>query len=273
MLSGHPNVITVPETTWLISAVNTAMASDGPCDAARIIKRIIKHRQFRLWDIDVDAGALADDLPVDAGVPCVAEITRRIVRIYAQKHGKPNATIWVDHTSEHVRYLMRLFETFPRGQAIHMVRDGRGVAASVMPLEWGPKTILRSARWWAAYIGAGTAAEWHFAEGKVLRVRYERLVNTPESSLQWLCEQMQWEYDDRMAGLNGFTIPQFSPDRKAMVGKKPDPSQVYRWKEQLSPREIELFEYSTGDLLRYFGYELMGRFDAAPPHKTASRTS
>lgn len=265
MLGGHPNVVTVPESQWLIHAVNMAMASEGPCDAAKVIRKITKNWRFRWWDLQIDEQALLHDLPVEAGVPCVAEITRRIVRQYAQKQGKPDATIWVDHTPEHLRYLMRLFETFPRGQAIHLVRDGRAVAASVMPLDWGPNTIIRAAQWWAARVGAGVAAEWHFAEGKVVRVRYERLVQTPESSLQWLCEQMEWEYDEKMAAGAGFAVPRFTAEQHALVGSAPDASRAFKWKEKLTPRQIELFEITTGDLLRYFGYELMGRFDAPLP--------
>lgn len=268
MLGGHPNVITVPESQWLINAVNLAMSCEGPCDAAKVIGKITRNWRFRLWDIELDEQALLRDLPIETGVPCVAEITRRIVGQYAAKHGKPDATIWVDHTPEHVRYLMRLFETFPRAQGIHLVRDGRAVAASVMPLDWGPNTIIRAAQWWAARVGAGVSAEWHFAEGKVVRVRYERLVQTPESSLQWLCEQMEWEYDEKMAAGSGFAVPNFTADQHALVGSKPDASRAFTWKQRLTPRQIELFEFTTGDLLRYFGYELMGRFDAPPPTRT-----
>ena len=80
MLGGHPDVITVPESQWLIHAVNSALSSEGVFDAAQIIQRIARHWRFYFWGIELDEKTFLRDFPVETGGPCVAEIARRVGR-------------------------------------------------------------------------------------------------------------------------------------------------------------------------------------------------
>lgn len=259
MLGGHPQYAAVPEAQWLVPAVNRARAAGGNVDAAKLLRGIERDWRFRLWEIETDAALVEGE---DVGV---AELTRRIVRRFAQQRGRANPLWWIDHTPEHVRFLSRLFEVFPGARAVHLVRDGRAVAASVMPLDWGPNTIIRAANWWAGRVGAGVAAECHFAENRIVRMRYEKLVQSPASSLRWLCEQLDLEYHEAMAGGGGFEVPAFTKSQHALVGAGVDASRIDRWKSKLSARQIELFEFVTGDLLQYLGFGLVSRADAPPP--------
>ena len=45
---------------------------------------------------------------------------------------------WVDHTPVNLKFFMHLVKHYERAKFIHIVRDGRAVASSVIPLEWGP---------------------------------------------------------------------------------------------------------------------------------------
>lgn len=39
-----------------------------------------------------------------------------------------------------------------------------------------------------------------------------------------------------------------------LVGKAPDPARIHGWQQQLIPRQIEIFESVTADLLEMLGY-------------------
>ena len=53
-----------------------------------------------------------------------------------------------------------------------LIRNGRAVAASVLPFDWRPNTILKTARFWKDSVNYGLDAET-FIPQRVYRVRYE----------------------------------------------------------------------------------------------------
>jgi hypothetical protein len=62
-------------------------------------------------------------------------------------------------------------------------------------------------------------------------------------------------------------VPEYTLKQHALVGKEPDASRVDAWEKELTPRQIEIFEFYTGDLLRYLGYPLRYGLKARKPAK------
>ena len=77
-----------------------------------------------------------------------------------------------------------LNEEFPKAKYIHLLRDGRAVANSVLSLDWGPNTIPVAARSWVKNVSYGLAAESFFNNEKILRVKYENLTLKPIETLK-----------------------------------------------------------------------------------------
>jgi hypothetical protein len=161
--------------------------------------------------------------------------------------------MWLDHTPKNVRYAHTLFAAFPDARMVHIVRDGRAVAASILPLDWGPNVIDSAARFWAERLAYGLAAELCWPE-KIIRVHYEDLIQHSQSTLKALCEHLTISYDPAMSQGRGFQVPSYTAQQHLLVGKAPDPTRIDAWKQQLTPRQIEIFENLTGDLLKTFGY-------------------
>jgi hypothetical protein len=161
--------------------------------------------------------------------------------------------VWIDHTPKNALYTATLFRTFPEAKMIHIVRDGRAVAASILPLDWGPNEIEPAARFWAGRLAYGLIAESCWPD-KVFRVHYEDLVQGPEVTLQKLCTVLDLTYDPAMNQTAGFQVPQYTAQQHALIGQVPDRSRVSGWEKQLTPRQVEIFEYTTGDLLEMLGY-------------------
>jgi len=212
--------------------------------ATEAARGIAGHWRFRIWELDAPA-------PPDH-VRSGTEYLSWLVANYAADHGVPEPRWWVDHTPENVLVWGRLFAMFPEAKGIHLVRDGRGVAASVRRLTWGPTTILGSARYWRARVDAGIAAEEAHPD-RVLRVRYEELLEDPTSELDRIGAFLGATARADAAG-GRFETPAYTQDQHRLVGRPPDPSRAQSWARALTPRQIELFEAEAGTLLAALGY-------------------
>jgi hypothetical protein len=163
--------------------------------------------------------------------------------------------VWIDHTPRNMNFASTISEEFPDGRFVHIVRDGRAVAASLLRVDWGPNTIDEAARMWLVRLSYGLAAE-AATEGviPVTRVRYEDLVAEPEPTLRRLCEQLELEYHPDMVEAGGFTPPASSRSIHELVGRSPEPDRTEAWRRELTARQIEIFESIANDALRMVGY-------------------
>ncbi|NDJ35134.1 MAG: sulfotransferase [Chloroflexi bacterium] len=262
MLGGHSRAISTPESHFKQTALRSLGGNLNAFDVDEAYARIKDSFRFKIWEVDPP--------PLPDHITSYAGLLNWLAALYARQVGKDQAEIWVDHTPENATYATMLFELFPQAKLLHIVRDGRGVAASIMPLDWGPNTILRAAHWWVEYVSYGLALEHTYPE-RVLRVHYEGLVTDPQSTLQAICQFAELDLQPAMLEAAGFQVPAYTASQHELVGQKPDPSRATRWEKRLTQREIELFEYATRDYLGYLGYPL--RFgwqaQAASPVETA----
>jgi hypothetical protein len=260
MLGAHSDCICSPESHFKISVLRARDWNLERVDLAYALNVIRKHWRFKIWDMPLDQAALSEAVWQDT----YASLLERIVAQYGAKIDKSNTNTWVDHTPSNVRYAPRLLEVFPQAKFIHVVRDGRAVAASIMPLDWGPNSIIGAAHWWLAETQAGLAMETLLPPDRISRIRYEDLVTQPEQRLSDLCAFLGIEYQPQMAMAGGFTPPKYTAHQHTLIGSKPDAKRVTRWQTKLSPRQIELFESLTFDYLHYLGYPLEYGSQALP---------
>ena len=101
----------------------------------------------------------------------------------------------------------------------------------------------------------GLAAESSFGPERVTRVRYEDLILEPRATLESLCSSLDLEFEEGMLAADGLRVPEYTTDWHKLVGSSPDPARIEAWREELEPRQIEIFESITGDLLTYLGYQ------------------
>ncbi len=248
MLGVHPACICVPESQF-----KAALLKDPNLrNAADIHRLICANWRFKLWDMPVALGELALN-GTTADHPALTML--RLVELYAAKMNKPGARVWIDHTPHNVRQGKLLARAFPNSKFIHTVRDGRAVAASVMPLDWGPNSIIEAAHFWVDQTAYGLAAEQQFGKERVLRVYYERLVREPVPVMQEVAAFLGLEFTQEMSEGGGFVVPQYSVAQHQLIARHPDPSRIDAWTNVLTRREREIFEHLTEDFLDYMGYE------------------
>jgi len=263
MLGGAENCVATPESQFKTAVLPYCRKKDGTVDVRLAYRRIVKHWRFKLWRL-----RKSDYNWVIEKSFSYSELIRNLVKAYAIKNGKADASVWIDHTPNNLQHAKTLLDFFPEAKFIHIVRDGRAVAASVIPLDWGPNTIMYAAHWWVERVAFGLAAESFLGPQHVIRVRYEDILRKPEDSLRWLCNLLDIEYNPEMLEGKGFTPPQYTRRQHKLIGKKPDPMRLEAWKTTLSPRDVEIFEALTGDFLVYLGYKpLYGAIAKGPSRK------
>ncbi len=242
LLGVPPAHICTPETTFKWGLVHRWR---WPDDARDAIGWLTRYPKFRELGIDVRPLAL-ETLPL-------REALEAIVREYGRSLGRPDGELWIDHTPINIRMGKALAELFPDARFIDLVRDGRAIAASVIPLDWGPNDVIAAAEDWTRSLAHGLSLATTFPD-RVMRVRYEDLVTDPATVLAKICAFAGIAYDPRMVDGGGFRLPQSLAKQHALVGQRPDASRLDAWRTKLTPREVEIFEAIVGELLPLHGY-------------------
>lgn len=247
MLGAHPRCICVPESQFKAQLLKDPRL----IESADIHRFITGQWRFKLWDLPLGA----DDLALNGTAENrPARSMQHLVQLYAAKVGKTEARVWIDHTPHNVRQAQLLAGAFPDAKFIHLVRDGRAIAASVMPLDWGPNSITEAAHFWVEQTAYGLAAEQTLGPERVRRVYYEELVRNPDGVMRELADFAGLDFTPRLVEGGGFIPPRYTADQHTLVASRPDPSRIDAWRSKLSRREHEIFEHLTEDFLGYLGY-------------------
>lgn len=141
----------------------------------------------------------------------------------------------------------RLRFIWPEARYIHLVRDPRDVARSVVQKGWAGN-IYQACELWLAAENCWDSLAGHLAGDQAIEIHYEDLVMRTEAVLTDICRFMGVEYSEHMLGYQA-DAPQYPP---------PDPALVEQWKMKLPPRDVAKVELRTAWLLESRGYVRSG---------------
>jgi hypothetical protein len=263
MMDAHPELAIPPETHFIPEFVEACDAGAGPDEAVELLSRHRRWPDFRLDSAELLARFHGLD-PFTAG-----DALRAFYVYYADVAGKPR---WGDKTPHYTRKMPVIERVLPEARFIHLIRDGRDVALSLMEVHFGPDDVLSAAKRWTGWI---TKARHHAQRvGHYLELRYEDLVADPETLLRRICNFIDLPWDPAMLGYHerapdrmeeiarDFERPQGGPaipaDVRARqhrhVSRPPLGDRVARWRRDMSPGDQAAFESVAGDLLAELGY-------------------
>ena len=120
------------------------------------------------FDAAVQAFASIED-PIAAS----RALVRGMLDPIAARAGKAG---WIEHSPNNLPVADTLADIFPEAKFIHVVRDARDRACSVLRLPWGPTTHETAIDAWELRLRAGDRATRRLPAGKVLVVQFEDLV-------------------------------------------------------------------------------------------------
>lgn len=171
---------------------------------------------------------------------------------YCETTGKKR---WIDKTSQYVEHLEFVNELFPKCKVIHIIRDGRDVAASARE-KWGKMSFFAILHRWPKQVRMGRfAGEW-LGNDRYFEITYENLVNDPRKALTALTTFLGTKWDDALLNHSGkrhsITIQQPNIDKRALhpINK----SKVGSWKRRLCWHERLFVGLGFRNLLFELGY-------------------
>jgi hypothetical protein len=255
MLGSHSRGVAVPESAFF--QVDAPEDPATPVDLAAAVRKWRDAGCFDEYDLDPDRSP--------EGVGTHADAVRWVIREQAAAVGRPDPAFWVDHAPLNTFYVPTILAHFPEARFTHLLRDGRAVAASMLPLWWGPMTVHEAAAAWQRFVASALAAAHCAPPESYVGVRFEDLVEDPEPALRRIMAAVGFDYEPGMATGSGYKVPETTRHHHELVGSAPQANRAEAWRRALTRRQIEIFEYGARGLLETLGY--------APVHRRPRKPS
>ena len=227
----------------------------------------------RHWRSAFDPVAFADDLGANVrfrewGMPVpdlsgVADYADAVRSVYAAYASTAGADRYGDKTPPFVLHMELLAGLFPEARFVHVVRDGRDVARSLVQTSFGPNRLARAAEVWTRRVTAGRASGARLGPERHLEVRYESLVGEPAATLRSVCAFLELEFGDEMLHPEDaeMLLPEGERAHHANLAMPVTPG-LRDWRRDMPDADVALVEAVAGDLLSELGYER--RFPKVP---------
>ncbi|MFK8006496.1 MAG: sulfotransferase [Saprospiraceae bacterium] len=214
----------------------------------------IEKNNFLQWLIKNDGkGRLAEILDVQ-NVDQFENVQELYEHSISQKLEKNSKKIWGDKSPNLQYYLSDLKLLLPSTKIIHIIRDGRSNAYSLSTR--GYRNLKLSAQNWVDGNVRGIVNQNILGKNNYLIIKYEDLLNHPETQMRMICDFLNLPYFDSIIQLSGNGLA----EEKNYVKSFFDTSKIDKWKTQLSPKEVKIIEKIQGPLLQKMGYELVNDF-------------
>lgn len=253
---------------------------------------------LRLWNGQIETGRPQDRGGV--GLPCYFTETEFnlavkdfLVRLLAPMVGNLGpGEYFLEKTPLHALLIPEILQFLPRAKFIHLLRDGRDVAASLLAASrswgraWAPSDPLKAARLWKSYVEAVERATPTIPPGQYHEVRYERLRAAPLQVLAQLAQfiGVEWETEPMTAAVQmnamdvvksgeGTPIPKGGEfgSRTGQVVREPEGfvrrGEPGGWQRDLSMIERAKVWLVASQTLRRVGYPWGPSYLESPAHR------
>lgn len=231
MLGHHPMLAWQNEFEYTVDRVGTGGRFPG-LDSYRSF--LEQHRVFRANGYEIDAALEYPDLVRSFLAQCRGRAEKPLV----------GATVH--------RHFDRLLEIWPDARFIHLVRDPRDVAPSVVGMGWAGNVYHACERWIESERTWDRVAE-RIGQDRFIELRFEKVLADPAGELARVCSFIGIDFDASMLSFHEQTSY-----------SAPDASASQRWSRKLSIRDVRLIEGRAGDLIESRGYEASGHEPLTP---------
>jgi hypothetical protein len=253
MLDAHPTLAIPPESHFipLVARVRSRYDQPSGFDAEHMAADVMRGLRFRDWHLSEDAvrAAIRDRRPTT-----LASAIECFFVAYADAHG---TTRWGDKTPGYSIELPLISELFPEAVFVHLIRDGRNVALSLMEVPRAPRSFAEAGQLWRSRVSTGRV-DGAALGPRYLELRYESLVEDPESALKQICALASLEYTPAMLDYHREDPAASVPERNWGHHRnlaRPPTTGLRDWRERMSDADQQLFEAVAGDQLSSLGYE------------------
>ena len=177
--------------------------------------------------------------------------------IYDLKAESDNASFWVCKSMDNVKYATELESSGMNMFYIYLYRDGRDVACSFKKAIVGEKHVYHIANQWASNQLACFDLKHKIESGRFLTVSYENLLQHPKKEMKRISSFLNISFKKEVFN---FYHSEESKNT-AIAGKMWEnvsrpilKNNTNKYKVELTPLEIAIFEKQAGQILCQLGY-------------------
>jgi sulfotransferase family protein len=258
IVSAHPEIVITPEAHWIPVwfEQRRGLTSDGFV-TPELVSELLSHNKFTLFGLGREALMSL----MDSGQPIsYASFVTGIFDLYGKAQGKKAVG---NKTPDSARRMGTLHVLWPEARFVHLIRDGRDVALSLMNWPsvrtkkpgtfptWKDDPVSTAALWWELNVRRGREAGQLLGPELYRELRYESLVAHPDHECATLCEFLGLAYNEAMLHYH----EAFRPAADSGVhDRQPITSGLRNWRVQMPASDVERFEATVGPLLDELGY-------------------
>lgn len=170
---------------------------------------------------------------------------------------------WIEKTPNHIACIPLIRKYFPDAPIIHIVRDPRDVALSIVaaPWEWAPRSFEGALALWLYYEDLAKKAVCE--DDRIYTIRYEDLVSKPEKYLRELCNCISEEFSSDMLDTSESAkhVNSLNESWKIKVSDVIDQGRAAVWKSSLTSDQIRNSAALLSEYLGYYSYPVTDRPD------------
>lgn len=190
---------------------------------------------------------------------CVRQFTNAI---FSPEMQRSRAEVWCEKTPRNILYATDLQQLYPEMRFVHIVRDGRDVASSMVDRQFWPVapserfpetkefnghiTVEKAAAYWETLLELADCILGKLPEENYIHVRFEDLMSQPEVEfsriLNFVGVDSSSEVIDEILDVSG------GPRLRS------ESAHIGRWRGQLTEEERASFDRIAGDMLERYGY-------------------
>jgi LPS sulfotransferase NodH len=187
------------------------------------------------------------------------DFMRIVMEEIAQSQGVQR---WAVYDPDSVLHVARIKRDIPDALFVHIIRDGRDVALSLMkmgefrPFPWSRRSrgLVETALYWDWMVHKGRQHGQQIP-GDYIEIHYEELVTQPRRALAGLGAFLDHDLDYDRIQTTG--LGRLRESNSSFLGDGNDAQNpINRWKEKLSPPQVAALEVLIGPSLEEFGYSL-----------------
>ncbi|MCD6298164.1 MAG: sulfotransferase [Deltaproteobacteria bacterium] len=255
MLDSHSRIAIPYESHFFLKYYKnrTKLVGDltNPETRLAVVTRILQEPYVRKWDQKLSP----EEIPLKR-CNSLEEMINEIYLAYAKHFGKD---IWGDKTPEYIKDIHILNKMFPSCKFVHIIRDGRDVALSIVDKWWGASDFMTAIRYWAYTVSCARKMLEMLPDDRYIELTFEDLVHDPEKQLSRIMEFLGLTFEANM--LTNYTqkaslkVGSDIDQHHVHLTEKPSSSQAFKWKKNLRPCDQAVAFEIAGEVLTKLGYE------------------
>ena len=264
MIDSHEHLV-VPNESLIFKMFSSSLAVYGDLNQLenqkKLLNDILATRVIRYWSPTPKFEEVAPFIrqPGFAGV---------IEALICSRAPEKELLAWGEKSPGHVFYWADIKAAYPNAKVVHIIRDGRDVASSIINARMGPKTYFAAANMWCDYLEGVQRIKQDCAAEDFIEIRYEDLLADPKQNLQKICDTLNVNYSESM--LKFFEKDasyQTDATNLENLNKPIIATNKEKWRKNLSDQDLQEFETVAGKYLSLYGYEAANTLGELPTYK------